>query len=148
MEEPKRWGPDTCACRVYHAVDPDTGTDRFINRAEAVLLHEAMYLARPASVNNPASHPLPPVVLCPFHAALGDLLPRYNTLLAENRRKNTTLSIAQSVRATLTPEDFRWSFDGSRTLLVTFAVSLTTNQRNNIQAACDVQFGPGRVVVA
>lgn len=148
MESPQLWGPDSCACRVYQAVDNVTGASRFISRDEAVVLHEALYLANPTSVHNPAIRPQPPVVICPAHAALGDVITRFNSLLAENRRKNTVLSIAQSVKTTLTTDSYNWSFDGSRKLLVSFATGLTTNQRNNIQSACDIQFGPGLVLVS
>ena len=122
-----QWRPDTCECVVRFAWNTDS--------TELERTHTF------ASV----------VAACPEHPALaGSAL--YDTVLAENRRKNQLLPIAQSVLATITDAHYRWSFSGSgsaRVLNVSFAgITISGARKTQIQAICDTQFGPGTVVVS
>lgn len=117
----QRWAPDTCGCVLLETWD-DT-----VEAAARVHTFQEME------------------VICPFHAALeGEAV--YTTMRGENRRKNLVAVIAKSVRPAFQDADYTWSFDAQRRLVVTIA-GLTNQQRTQLQAAADLQFGPGLVVV-
>lgn len=83
--------------------------------------------------------------VCVFHAALqGEAV--YTTIRGENRRKNLVAVMAKSVRPAFQDADYTWAFDDQRRLVVTI-VGLTNPQRTQLQAAADLQFGPGLVLV-
>ena len=120
------WGPDTCSCRVTFQWDDEVPSDLRIHTQIAVESKG------------------------PEHAAIvdGSL---YQTLLGENRRKNLTFGIA---RAELARPDndpvqwYSWSFTPGRVLEVSFISIVVSNAvKQRIQNACDLQFGPGTVVV-
>lgn len=79
------WHPDTCRCTFHLTWDDANPGDppRFVTREEAVVLHLARQVARPASTT---SDPQPEAVLCGVHAALGHTQARYDAVLADNRR--------------------------------------------------------------
>lgn len=87
--------------------------------------------------------------VCAFHAALQGLgvSAVYNRALDENRRKNTTWSIAQSVKAQLLIEQMQWSYDANGLLTVQFGTNLTNQQKTQLQNVANVQFGVGKVVI-
>lgn len=132
-----RWTPDTCPgdlsqhCRLLHHFEgepgslPDTWTDVFDGSE----------------------------FICPAHQLIGLLAGQahYGWILDENRRKNITQNIAGTESALVWQDGrFVWSYDEAREVLtVSFpGVALSQQARNRIQSACDLQFGPGKVVVA
>ena len=127
------WTPDTCA-------SPSTG--------DACQLEETWDDALPPLTR---THDFKLArKLCSRHAAThgANHAAAFAANYDENKRKNITFSIAVGVKNTVLPEQFVWSFDASAVLRVTFGSALTTNQRNQLQAAADVQFGAGKVVVS
>ena len=96
--------------------------------------------------------PIPAASICPAHAALGDTPTRRDTVIDEDRRVGTTLLIAQSVFGAIQPEYYRWTYSGTgatRLLSVSFVgIAVSGARKNQIQGACDTQFGPGKVVVS
>ncbi len=133
MIRQQRWTPDTCAnsatgdvCILIESWDDQVSaaarTHNFV-RAEK---------------------------LCTRHAAAhgGNHAAAFTANYEENRRKNTTLGIAQSVKAGLTPEQYQWSIRNDGVVLASFGANLTTNQKNQLQSNCDIQFGPGKVIVS
>lgn len=117
-----RWSPDTCPCIVEFSWDDSVSAD-----------------ARTHSYHDT-------VQTCPEHGALaGSAL--FDTVFSENRRKNVTLFLAQQIEASITGEDFLWLFDSERVLEVNFGERLTAVQKQELQAACNIQFGPGLVRV-
>ncbi len=126
----QRWVPDTCqspatgdACSILEewddSVDPITRTHT-LKTVEKV---------------------------CSLHAGVAGLT-LFTRLYDENRRKNVSWSIAQSVKATLILSQFVWSYNSVGVLLVNFGSALTTNQKTQVQNACDIQFGAGKVLVS
>lgn len=127
-----RWRPDSCACEIVYtwndAVQPMTfvGTET--------------------------------VVACPAHAAAAALGPaqHYDAVRGENYRKNRFLGIAiaavapladgQNLRAGI---EYVWTLDASRVLQARFTgITLNAQQRSQLQALADAEFGPGKVVVS
>lgn len=154
METVGMWGADTCGCYFFEAVDETTRECRFITRDEAIILVGLANLQRPASTV-PVSewqtkHPATTDKLCLAHEVLGRVLLRYTTVLAENRRKNVCQSIVQNARSSITAEQYgtAWRFLADRSLEINAtSLGLTTQQKNNVQAQADIQFGPSKVVV-
>jgi hypothetical protein len=115
-----RWGPDTCDCIVEYEWDTDV--------AEANRVHTFK------SVINTG----------PEHAALvGSTL--YDEVVSENRRKNLTQGIAEAIDVNLTREVHQWAFDANRVLEISFLINVPPPVKQQIQDACDLQFGPGKV---
>ena len=148
------WGADTCGCSFFEAVDETTRECRFIIRDEAIILVGLANLQRLTSTlpvsTWQSTYPVATDKLCPAHEALGRVLLRYNTVLAENRRKNICQSIVQNARPLVTAEQYgvAWRFLGDRSLEINAtSMGLTTQQKNNVQAQADIQFGPGKVVL-
>lgn len=113
------WSPDTCDCIVEY--EWDTG----VNRVHTF-----------KSVINTGLE----------HAALtGATL--YEEVVSENRRKNVTQGIAQAIDVNLTAGIYQWAFDANRVLEVSFLVNVPSAVKEQIQAACDLQFGPAKVVI-
>ena len=118
--------PDTCGCRITFEIDtaaPEVPVPDWVRTLET----------------------------CPAHVLLtGQTL--YEAMLAENRRKNVTLSLAKDIDPDLTIRDSAWSWsesrvDDQRVLLVVIA-SFNPTERGDLQAACDIQFGPSLVIVS
>lgn len=123
------WTPDTCgvgfheACQFEHTWDEATQTDNFDST----------------------------VRVCANHQIIG-LLPgkaHWEWVLDENKRKNNVFNIAQAVRPLNYDENYTWTFDVARVLLtVSFpGAAFNVSQRAEIRAACDLQFGTGKVLV-
>ena len=73
----------------------------------------------------------------------------YDTVTEENRRKNLTFGIASTTNKDITSDEFTWSFDKDLNLVVSFGKAPVSDlDKLAIQAACDVQFGAGKVVVS
>ncbi len=141
------WSPDTCSCVIHLAYDdtiaPESRVFTYVTEVQAKAIHQARIDAK---VPNTNISPQPPAVLCPFHTGLGILL--HPVVLDENRRKNITLGLVQNAVAAIKLENYGWKFDATRVLQINFpSISLNTNQKNNIQAACDIQFGPNKVKI-
>lgn len=116
-----RWRPDTCGCIVEYKWDTEVAPE-----------------ARTHTYSRT-------IATCPEHAALaGNAL--YTEVVSENRRKNLVLGIAQGIDSAITDEGYKWSFDANRVLQASFS-GTTPVTRQQIQDACDLQFGPNRVVV-
>jgi len=132
MLREQRWTPDTCA-------NPATG--------DACVLIEVWDDAVP--VESRTHNFVRAEKLCSHHAAQhgANHAAAFTANYAENRRKNISWVAAQSVRSTLNLENFKWSYNEQRVLTVEFGGVLTTQQQSGLQNACDVQFGPGKVVV-
>lgn len=117
-----RWGPDTCGCVFDYQWDDTLAGDV-------------------------RTHTLTRVVnTCPEHPSLTSVS-LFDAVANENRTKNTVLSIAQGVISAIAIADYTFSYDASRVLQARFAVTLNQNQKKNIQDACDLQFGPGVVLI-
>ncbi len=86
--------------------------------------------------------------VCSRHAILPDGAACFLANYDENRRKNTTWSIALSIKASLLLEQFKWSFNLSGVLLVDLTSFATTQQKTQLQNFCDVQFGLQKVIVS
>ena len=71
----------------------------------------------------------------------------YLAVSEENSRKNTAYGLAQVVNRTKVGDSFAFSFDVARVLRISIA-GLTAPERTAIQNACDIRFGPGKVVVS
>ncbi len=143
------WSPDTCGCVIHIAYDdtlpPASRVYTYVSEAEAQAIHQARIDAK---VPNTNPNPQPSAVLCPAHASLGPVIALFNAVRGENQRKNLTLGLAMNVVSAIKLENYVWSFDKDRILQVSFVgVAVNTNQKNNIQAAIDVQFSPGLVKV-
>ena len=145
------WSPDTCGC-VLHVVFDDSDPAvpvKFATLDQAVQIHRDRFLARPATTKNPDLEPQPPAVICSAHASLGHTSSRHDAVMGENRRKNIAFAVAQANIPNITPEQYRWNFDLNRALSMSFSgVSVSPQQKIAIQAACDIQFGPGLVAVS
>ena len=77
---------------------------------------------------------------CPVHKGLsGQQL--LDTLLAENRQKNTAFGRAKEAISTLEPDHFHYHFDTARTLVVTLDVPISASVRKAIESTP----GPNRV---
>ena len=133
MRREQRWTPDTCtspatddACSLIEEWDDEipaeARTHNFV-RAEKLCSRHA------------AKHGLD-------HAAA------FSANYEENRRKNVTLAVAQSVNPAIRLEDYRWSFDGDGALSVDFAGKLSVPQKNQLQSFVDIQHGKNRVKVS
>lgn len=129
MIRQQRYTPDTCtnpatgdACSLIEewddAVDP-------VSRAHSMIRVEKQ---------------------CSRHAAL-DPATCYARNYEENRRKNVSFSIAQSVKASLPLAAFKWSFDQAGILSVDFGDELTTQQKTQLRNALNIQFGPNKATV-
>ena len=114
-----RWSPDTCECIIDIEGDWEL----------------------PQSVKS--------IHKCKPHELLPDGLPHLTVVWREeNQVKNKTLGIAQAIESTLDSENYIWSFDANRKLLVSFAVAVSISNKNGIQAACDAEFGAGKVKIS
>ena len=142
----RRWGPDSCECKVFYQFDDELPSSQvvfsYISQANAHALAVVIW----AATGQP-SKPQPSEVICSAHLTLtGTAL--YSALVRETHTLNIARSIAHAMNPTLEPEDFTWSYDANRLLLVqprpAAAVLVDTAA---LQAAWDIQFGPGIVQV-
>lgn len=154
MESVGIWGADTCGCSHFEAVDEDTRECRFVTRDEAIVLVTLLNQARPTSTVPVAEwqvkYPVGTDKVCLAHEAQGRTLLRFNTVLAENRRKNVLQGMIQVVRAAVTTDQYigAWKFREDRSLEINAtALGLTTQQKSNLQSQADIQFGIGKVVL-
>ncbi len=121
-----RWKPDTCDCVIEQWFD-DAASPRVILYANIL-------------------------TTCPEHTATGETL--WDTINGENRRKNGVLAAVEAVIDAATRNDFTtWRFLDTRlaglderVLQVTLS-NVNNQQRNSVQSAADLQFGPGVVEV-
>ena len=132
MLREQRWTPDTCA-------NPATG--------DACVLIEVWDDA--VAVEARTHDFVRAEKLCSRHAAAhgADHAAAFTANYDQNRRKNISLAIAQTIKSSVTNEMYVWTFSASGVLTVSFGSNLTSNQRNQLQAAADLQFGAGKVVV-
>ena len=121
MLKTQRWSPDSCQCVMLETWE-DT-----VDAAARTHTFQQME------------------VICPAHTSLAGE-PAYQTVRAENRRKNLVAVAAKSVRTQFVDSDYTWSFDAQRRLIATIQ-TFTIPQKNALQAAVDLQFGPGTVLV-
>lgn len=120
------WHPDTCRCGATYtwddAVDPLTRVHTFQRILET----------------------------CPAHISLSGV-ELYDTMVDENARKNITFNIVSVARVDLNPDVMIFSYTGTgkdRVLQASFpSDNLSTAEKATLQAAANVQFGPGKVVV-
>lgn len=115
------WGSDTCGCRIAFRWN-----DRLPSESR---VHTWSKTIR----------------TCPEHAGLSGAA-LFTQCLEENNNRMHALSRAQDIRPALTLRDMTWSFDASRVLEFSFPLSgLTSQEKLDIQAALDIQLGPGKV---
>lgn len=115
------WRPDTCDCEIIYEWDDREPEDRRVHRLKRVISR------------------------CSVHSGI-PLSSLFDVVLEENRRKNMTLDFAQSIVHTVGLENYRWSFDSNRTLIVEIS-GLTASQKKGLQSSCDTSFGAGKVIV-
>ena len=73
----------------------------------------------------------------------------YQVVSEENQRKNLVFGLLQQVLPRLDLANYAWGFDATRTLQVGVVGRPTSlGEKAAVQALCDAQFGPGKVVVA
>ena len=112
------WSPDTCEC----VIDVEDDWDH------------------PTSVKS--------VKKCKAHEKIAAGQPHLDAVWkGENQVKNYTFGVAQGIEPSLKYEDYIWAFDAGRKLKVSFVVAVSISNKNVIQAACDAQFGAGKVEV-
>jgi hypothetical protein len=153
MDTIQRWPFDTCGCVIYEAFDDATGGNkRFVSHAEAQAIHQARFLAKPATTLDPAKHPQKPPIQCALHAHLGDTVEQYNVIHTEHIRKNQALNLLQAAKGDPDQATYRWDFlssttnpDGTRKLEIKVAISSTL--RTQVQTALNEKFGVGLVQV-
>jgi len=143
------WSPDTCGCVIHLAYDdrlPATErTFTYVTEAQAEAIVKAR---RDAGERNINPNPQPPAVLCAAHTPHGFTASLLSQVMEENQRKNITFGQAQQLIPALKVENYNWSFDNNRVLQVSFTgVAVNQNQRNNLQSAMDIQFGPGLIKI-
>jgi len=143
------WSPDTCDCMIHLAYDdtlpPDQRVFSYVTRDEAEAIIQARRNAGEQNINR---NPQPPARSCPAHLAHGFTAVLLDKVRGENQRKNMALALAQNVVNTLSFANYSWSFDSSRVLQVRFMnISVTLQKKNQIQSACDIQFGPGLIQI-
>lgn len=138
------WWPDTCECAIHLAYDDVQPREkrvlRYVTWDEAQELHRKRITAKTPHTN---PDPQPSAQTCQTHAGVGPKL--FEVLKEENSRRNIAFGLSQRVIGALDPEDFFWVWDKKRNLLVTLKTALSLEQRTKVQAALDIQFGPGRV---
>lgn len=121
------WSPDTCKCVTEFTWDNTVDEDLRVHTYSR------------------------DIKICPEHTGKSGLA-LYDALLDENQRKNITLSLSQEERPDVTHRLFTYSFDTARLLLTVSFPRLrpimTPPEKDRIQAACDLQFGPGKVLVS
>ena len=117
-----RWSPDTCPCILEYTWDD---TISVISR----------------------THIFKDVIkACSFHIGLiGES--HYLEVLSENQRKNLVLKLINSVVSDVDLSEYIWTFDLSRILEVSFTRSLTDQNKIDLQALCDTQFGVNKIKV-
>lgn len=122
-----RWRPDTCSCYLRQSWDDAVPATSRIHRWVETL------------------EP------CPEHVGLvGQAL--WDAMKADNDVKNFTLEVAFSIESAIPPDatSYEWEFGPppARVLTVSFpGITLNAARLNQIQDACDIRFGPGKVVV-
>ena len=101
------------------------------------------------SNNNRVHTPVRVVSTCPAHAALANNpVAHYNTVTDEGRRWNQFITIAQAAVPLITWDNVNWSFNVSRTLVISFVnIAVSQNLKNQMQQAADTTFGVGKVLV-
>lgn len=131
MKHLQRWVPDNCSSSLTDTcvfveewddvVDPVARVHTFVSADRMCSRHTQMYNSD------------------------GSLA--YSSNYEENRRKNLVWSMALIVKATLVLDQYKWSFNSSGLLVVNLGSALTTNQKNQLQSQCNLQFGPDKVQI-
>lgn len=159
------WTPQSCDCTVNHRfeeTDPDKITT-YCSQVEAELIrrekHERLVLQYTVDRDDAQLQgrlrwwrrqgPLEQTT-CPDHTGLvGETL--YVTLQDESARQNIAWNIVAVTRADLEYDDVRFTWtgqDAGRVLTLQFpAKPVSVEDRGSIQAAADLQFGAGKVLV-
>lgn len=134
MKRQQRWTPDTCAnsatgdaCVFVEewddAADPYARTHAFVSAEK----------------------------LCSHHAAIhgSDHAAAFQANYDENRMKNKVFAIVQAMKAdpNFPIDSFKWSFDAERNLTVDFGNSLTADEKRQLRAYMDIQFGQNKVMM-
>jgi hypothetical protein len=86
--------------------------------------------------------------LCSHHSRIhgNDHKAAFDANFAENRQKNKVFAIVQAMKGPNHPnESFKWSFDEDRNLTVDFGNSLTNQEKAQLRANMDIQFGKDKV---
>lgn len=129
MIHEQRWIPDTCA--NYSTGDSCSFLEEWDDTLDDISrVHTLKTVERQ----------------CSFHQGLA-ALETFTRVTDENHRKNTAFRMAKAIKASLEYPEMRWWFDATGLLTVDLAGYFTANQKSNLQAQADIQFGPGKVLV-
>lgn len=138
--------PAICSCELFMQYDEAlSGVERvhsYISPPDAQLLANRIRAGQGKPLNLQ-----PPEVICREHQGLsGEVL--FDTVFYEGQRKNRTWAIVSTLLPEITLWQFVWAFDVNRVLQIEFVrLILSTEQRQELQDACDIQFGPGLVTI-
>jgi len=122
------WRPDTCGCVLEFWFDDELPSELVVHSWEATK------------------------TTCPEHILITDGATLYAAVLEENQRKNIALGMVKTL-ATVDRDELQrvhqWSFDSSspRVLTLSFGRLIPASEVSGMQAAADLQFGPGLVVI-
>lgn len=87
------------------------------------------------------------IATCPDHSGLGTGPLRFLAVDGENKRKNRLLDDLRGVQADLRDDEYVWSFDDNRVLVVQLPARVNAQKRATLQTLADTKFGVGRVRV-
>jgi hypothetical protein len=124
MKQITRWGPDTCECVIEYEWDdavPDSQRTHTISKI---------------------------VSKCSAHSKLSDGETHFLNVLDENTTKNKAFEIVKSKAPTLDPDNFKYSFDKDRKLVVDVAnLGLKASDKTTLLSDLDTKLGTGKVSV-
>jgi len=124
MKQTTRWSPDTCGCVIDYEWDdavPDSERTHIISKV---------------------------ITKCPAHASVGLPNIHFTQVLDENTTKNKAFEIVLSKAPALTPDNFRYSFDKNRKLVVDVVdFNLKTADKTALIAELNTKLGTGKVSV-
>lgn len=142
------WSPDTCDCEIFVSFDRGapgaSRTHSYVVNTNAQPFADSIRagLALPPK-------PQPDAIICPVHAHLGHTPALYTAVSGENTRRNLTYGLIETERPDIVAsEEATFSFDGARKLTMTIDGRMTPTEFARMQAAADLQFGPGEVTIA
>jgi hypothetical protein len=115
------WRPDTCGCEIVYQWDDSV--------AEAQRTHEVSGITK----------------RCAAHASHDDQN-GFTAVIDENKRKNIAFEEVKKIVPALTPEFFKYEFDGNRVLKITLT-GPSQAEKAQIAAALNAKFGSGKTKV-
>lgn len=123
MLRQQRWHPDTCGCVFLEIWDDSTDP---VQRTHNFYECETD---------------------CERHENLSDSNSKYNAAILDNKMKNTVLLLATVFDSNISHENYKWKFNDEGVLIVNFGKQVDSFIFG-VQAAADIQFGKGKVLVS